>query len=278
MTPTADAGQTLSIAVCTKFTPDVSQVKADPATGRPDLARAPYRINNFDENAIEEAVRLKEQHGGRVVAISLIDHEPPRDVVLRALAMGVDALYLVTHAAAASGDAFATATILAAAIREIGAVYEMHPWDVILCGEASVDEYNGQVGPRIAEALGIVPITYVTRLEVVGGTVVAHRTIEDYVHVVEATVPALVTVGMETNQPRLPTVLQIMGAGRKPIVHLPLADLERAGLEIPRPALEVRSIFAPPSSRKRVRIEGDDPDDTARKLVRQLQAAGEVTL
>ena len=271
-----EAGSELAIAVCIKFTVDVNRLRPDPATAAPDLGHAHYRINDFDENALEEAVRLKERHGGRIVGVSLVEREPPRELLLRALAAGLDALYLVPHAAAASGDAFVTATILAAALEEIGAVYEMVSWDLVLCGDASCDTYDGQVGPRVAEALGIVPITYATRLDVRDDTIVAERTIEDYVHVVEATLPALVTVGSETNKPRLPHLRQIMDAGRKPIVRL-TAGLGRGALDRARATLELLGVTAPPSARRRMVVGGNGPDDVARKLVRQLQSDGELT-
>ncbi len=274
----------LAIAVCLKFTVDVSQLRPDPATGRPDLARARYRVNEFDENALEEAVRLKERYGGRIVAVSLVEREPPRDVLLRPLAAGADALYLVTHPAAASGDACVSATLLAAALREIGARCELPGWDLVLCGDASSDVYDGQVGPRLAEALGIVPITCVIRLELEGGRAVATRALEDVVHTVEAELPALVTVGAETNHPRLPHLRQIMDAGQKPIEHLAAAELDGGGFEDVQAGLELLDLTAPTAARRQLRLEAgangrsgaDGAAELARDLVHRLLAAGEL--
>ncbi len=267
----------LAIAVCLKFTVDVNQLRPDPGSGAPDLAGARWRVNEFDENALEEAVRLKERHGGRIVALSVVEREPPRDVLLRPLAAGADALYLVTHPAAAAGDAFVTATVLAAALDGIAARLERLRWDIVLCGDAASDGYDGQVGPRVAEALGLVPITYATRVEVAGEHVLATRTVEELVHEVEADLPVLVTVGAETNRPRLPHLRAIMDAGQKRTLRLTCAELERADLERMRSTIELVSITAPPSRRRRLRVEGDAPDDVARDLVRRLQAAGELT-
>jgi electron transfer flavoprotein beta subunit len=273
-----DVRRELAIAVCVKFVVDLEQLRVDPATGEPDLAHARYRINEFDRNALEEALRLKERQGGRIVGVSLVAEEPPRDVYLRAVAAGLDALYLVPHPRAASGDGLTTATLLAAALEEIGAVYEMCSWDIVLCGDAASDTYDSQIGPRLGEALGIVPITYVTGLEVRGGTVVARRMLEDCVHVVEAELPVLITVGSETNHPRLPHLMQILGAGQKPIEHLSLADLGQPDLAQAPPALELLGRTAPPTARKRIVLGGNDAGVLAHRLVRQLQAAGEVTL
>lgn len=272
-----EARHGLAIAVCVKFTVDLDQLRADPATGEPDLAHARYLVNEFDRNALEEALRLKERHGGRIVGVSLVEHEPQRDLLLRALAAGLDALYLVMHPAASSGDGFTTASVLAAALEEIAAVHEMCRFDLFLCGDAASDTYDSQVGPRLAEALGIVPITYTTRLEVSGDVVVARRLLEDRVHVVEAPLPVLVTVGSETNHPRLPHLMHILEAGQKPVTHLALGNGSRA-LEQNAPALRLLGMTSPPTTRKRIVVRGDDAGVVTRRLVRYLQAAGEVTL
>jgi len=268
----------LAIAVCVKFTPDPERLRPDPATGQPDLAHAAYHTNEFDRNALEAALFLKERHGARVVGVTLVEHEPPREVLLRAVAAGLDALYLVSHPAAGAGDGLVTATLLAAALEEIGAVYEMRRWDLVLCGDASDDGYDGQVGPRLAQALGIVPVTYATGLELRGTTLVARRLLEECVYVVEADLPALVTVGAETNTPRLPHLMRILEAGHKPIERLTWADLAHAELEQARPALQSLGASAPVSRRRRTVIQGEDPQMLARSLVRRLLAAGEVSL
>ncbi len=273
----SDPRRALALAVCLKFTVDVNQLRPDPATGAPDLARARWRVSDFDENALEEALRLRERHGGRIVALSLVEQEPPRDVLLRPLAAGADALYLVTHPAAGAGDASLTATLLAAALSEVASRLELPAWDLLLCGDASCDGFGAQVGPRIAEALGLVPITHATRVEVEGERVVATRTIEDVVHEVEADLPVVLTVGAETNKPRLPHLREIMDAGRKRIERLSLADLGRDDLAALRPAVELLRVVAPPSARRRLRVDGDGPDELARDLVRRLLAAGELT-
>ena len=268
----------LTILVCVKFTVDVNQLQADPATGQPNLARAVYRISNFDENAIEEAVRLKEKHGGRVIGISLAEQSPPRDVALKALAMGVDSLFVVKDARAARGGPGVAATVLAALVEKLVASHDISGWDLILCGDGSADEYNGQVGIRIAEALGVPSVTYVTRLEVAGGSLRADRAGERATETVEASLPAVVTVGMETNQPRMPTVLQIMGGGRKPIVELSLAELDRPDLLdlAAGQVVETEDIYAPPSARKRLVLKGEAVEETVQLLLRHLGEAGEV--
>jgi len=279
MTATGIASTPPSILVCLKFVPDPAQLQADSATGRPDLARAPIRISTFDENAIEAALRLAAEHAGRVVAMSLCAQVPPKDVVLKALAMGVAAVYLVRDDERLAHDPLRVATVLAAAARTIAARESLARWDLVICGEASADEYNQQVGPRLAASMNVPAVTYATALSLEGGVLRAERGIEDRTEVLELEPPALITVGTEINTARMPTVLQIMGAGRKPLVELALAEL--AGIDVAQlealPGIELLDVFSPPSVRKRIAISGDSAGEIAADLLRRLGIDGEVT-
>jgi electron transfer flavoprotein beta subunit len=269
-----------NILVCVKFVPDPSQLQAEPSTGQPDLKRTPFRISTFDENAIEAALQLATAHGGRVIAMSVCSQLPPRDVVLKALAMGVAAVYLVKDEGRLVGDPLRVATVLAALARTIVTRETLAQWDLVICGEASADEYNQQVGPRLATALNLPVVTYATQLSLHDGVLSAQRAIEDRSETLEVTTPVIVTVGTEINTARLPTVLQIMGAGRKPIVELALAELD--GLDIERlkalPQLEVLEVFSPPSARKQLVIKGESTLETVAELLRRLGADGEISL
>ena len=269
-----------NILVCIKFVPDPSQLQAEPSTGRPDLRRAPFRISTFDENAIEAALQLAAEHKGRVIAMSLCSQVPPKDVVLKALAMGVAAVYLIKDDGRLARDPLRVATVLAAAARTIAARETLSQWDLVICGEASADEYNQQVGPRLATALNLPAVTYATGLTLQDGVLRAERAVEDRSETVEVSIPAIATVGTEINTARMPTVLQVMGAGRKPMVELTLAEL--TGLDIEQlkafPAVEVLDVFSPPSARKQVVIKGESADEIVMDLLRRLGADGEVTL
>jgi electron transfer flavoprotein beta subunit len=276
---TAAITSTPSILVCVKFVPDPAQLQVESATGRPDLKRAPYRISTFDENAIEAALQLAAQHGGRAVAMSICAEPPPRDVVLKALAMGVAAVYLVRDEKRLAHDPLRIATVLAAAAHAVAAREGLEQWDLVICGEASADEFNQQVGPRLAAALDLPAITYATALAVNDGVLRAERGVEDRSETLEVTLPALVTVGTEINTARMPTVLQIMGAGRKPTIELTLTDLADLDMEQLKalPAIEVLDVFSPPSARKQVAINGESADEVVGELLRRLGADGEVT-
>lgn len=209
----------MNVAVCVKFTPDVAQIRTTPDD-------APLRINPLDENGLEAAVRL----GGRVTVVTVAPQAPPRELVLRALAMGADEALLVLDPAP---DALAVATALAP---------HLGGFDLVLCGEASVDAFNAQVGPRVAEALGCPSVTAALALRPDRGALEVDQALEDVIHTVRVELPAVVTVCMEANVPRMPTVLQIMGAGRKPV---------REVRSDTRGDVEVREVVAPPTSRRR---------------------------
>lgn len=275
----ADTSAVPNILVCVKFVSDPAQLQADPS-GRPDLKRAPFRISTFDENAIEAALQLAAAHGGRAVAMSLCAQLPPKDVVLKALAMGVAAVYLVKDAERLARDPLRVATVLAAAAGTIAARENTAQWDLLICGEASADEFNQQVGPRLAAAMNLPVVTYASKLTLQDGLLRAERSIEDRSETLELNVPALVTVGTEINVARMPTVLQIMGAGRKPLVELGLADLTGLDLEQLKgfAAVEVLEVFSPPSARKQIGIKGESAQEIAAELLRRLGADGEVML
>lgn len=273
------AAATPSILVCVKFVPDPAQLQVEAATGRPDLKRAPFRISTFDENAIEAALQLAAQHGGRAVALSVCAELPPRDVVLKTLAMGVAAVYLVRDENRLAHDPLRIATVLAAGAHAVAAREGLERWDLVICGEASADEFNQQVGPRLAAALDLPAITYATTLALNDGALRAERGVEDRSETLEVSLPALVTVGTEINTARMPTVLQIMGAGRKPTIEMALSDLARLDMEQLQalPAIEVLDVFSPPSARKQVTIKGESADEMVGELLRRLGADGEVT-
>ncbi|MHC5211031.1 MAG: electron transfer flavoprotein subunit beta/FixA family protein [Planctomycetota bacterium] len=260
----------LTIVVCVKVSPDTAQLRADPQTGAPRLVEAPPRISTFDENALEEAVRLRERHGGKVVALSLVAEDPPPELVLRLLAMGADEAVLVEESTVAQADSLATASILAAAMAKIGG------WDLVFCGEGSIDAYSCQVGPRLAESLGLPALTHVTRVEVRGDGLRVQRALEDRTLTVEAPLPVLLTVGQEINEARFPTVLQIMGASKKPTLRWSLSDL---GFEEGRTAaamsgLRTVEVYAPQIERRGLPIRGETTDEIAMELARKLFELG----
>lgn len=219
----------MDIIVCIKQIYDLGQIRVDAASKRPITEGVARKISDFDKNALEEAVRLKEKHGGKVLALI----GGAKDAAKEALAMGADEAIIYS----ADTDSLGTATLLAGIILQI-------KYDLILCGEASIDEFSFQIGPRLAQALGIPVLTYAKRIELKDNEIIVERNLETRYEVLKAKLPALVTATKEINEPRIPTLLQILGASKKKITEISPAK--------PEAGIETLSIMAIEMKRKEV--------------------------
>jgi electron transfer flavoprotein beta subunit len=199
----------MNIFVCMKQTYDLQQVRIRKETRQPVLENVPLTLGNIDKNALEEAIRIKEKSGGKITVLSA-GPESLEDTVKEALAMGADEAVLITALELDAIESALSAVLLAKAAAQAG------PYDLIFLGEGSTDSYSGQVGPRLAELLDLPQITFAKSLSLEGRTLRAVRSLEDSLEEVEVDLPALVTMVSEINEPRIPTVTQILKAGRKP--------------------------------------------------------------
>jgi len=256
------------LVVCMKQALDVAEIKIDPATRCPITAGVPRKISDFDKNALEEAIRLKERLGAEVLVIT-VGPEEARMALREALAMGADRAYLLSDPAFEGSDTLAISYILAEAIKKLGG------FDLIFCGEASVDSFSAQVGPRLAERLDIPQITYVRKLSL-DGDVVAERSLEDCYETVKAKTPALLTVTREINEPRIPSLMAIMKASKKEITVWNAEDLkvpkERVGEA--GSAVRIIEVVAPKMERKRIVIKAETVEEIAETLVKALTKEG----
>ncbi len=253
----------MDIIVCLKPVPDLSQIRIKRETREPILEGAPLVFGQFEKNALEEAVRLKEKQGGKVTALAL-GPAKLKDAIIEALAIGADEAVILTDPALSGGGSASTAQLLAAAISKIG------KFDLILMGEGSADNYSGQVTSRLAELLNLPQVTYVRELKVEGGRIRATRDLEDALEVVEVDLPVVVSVTSEINTPRLPPLTAILKASRKPTKVFGPAELgTRAGT----PLTQTVSNLAPEQERKQNLFEGD-ADKAVDELVKALQKEG----
>ena len=259
-----EAEETLPrIIVCLKQAIDVSQLKADPSTRRLVTAGVPRKISDFDKNALEEAVRLREKLGGEVITVTA-SVEDAKTSIREALAMGADKGYFINDEALQNSDTLATSFVLAEALKKIG------QFDLILCGEASIDGFSAQVGPRLAELLNIPVITYARKISFEDNAVLVERTLEDRYETVKTQTPVIVTVTREINEPRIPSLMAIMKASKKEIVTWRLADFGVPSERVGETGSGVRivDVLAPKVERKKVVIEGENPAEIAEKLVK----------
>ena len=177
----------MKILVCIKQVPDTVEVKIDPKTGTLIRDGVPSIINHDDKTGIEAALRIKEQLGGTVTVVSM--GPPQADVALReALAMGCDDAYLVSAREFGGSDTYATSGIIAAALKHIG-------YDLIITGRQAIDGDTAQVGPQVAEKLGLTQITYAEEiLDIKDGRITVKRHIDGGVETVEGPLPIVITV------------------------------------------------------------------------------------
>ncbi|KGN03010.1 electron transfer flavoprotein subunit beta [Clostridium novyi A str. 4570] len=193
----------MKIVVCLKQVPDTNQVKIDPVTGTLVREGVPSIINPEDKNALEEALRLKDENGATVTVISM--GPPQAEAALReAMAMGADDAILISDRAFAGADTLATSHALAGALKKL-------EYDIIFAGRQAIDGDTAQVGPEIAEHLGLPQITYVEKVDVDGDKLTVRRALENGYEVLEVQTPCLLTAIKELNEPRYMDMKNVFG-------------------------------------------------------------------
>ena len=213
----------MNIVVCLKQVPDTTEVKIDPQTNTLIRQGIKNIVNPFDTYALEEGVHLKERYGGKVSAISM---GPPQaeEVLREAISTGADEAILLSDTAFAGADTLATAYTLSQAINRL------EQYDIIICGRQTVDGDTGQVGPELAEMLGIPFVAYVSQIEQIdSGYMRVQRMIEEGHEVIETPLPAVITVVKEINIPRLPS---LRGLARAKSAVIPVWNAEELGIDI----------------------------------------------
>ena len=195
----------MKIVVCAKQVPDTTEVKLDPQTGTLIRDGVPSIINPDDKAGIEAALQLKEKCPGSTVTV--VSMGPPQaDVALReALAMGCDEAILVTDRAFGGADTWATSSTIAAALKKLD-------FDVIITGRQAIDGDTAQVGPQIAEHLGLPQVSYAENIEIDGDYLKVQRQFEDRYHIIKVKTPCVITALAELAQPRYMTVAGIVDA------------------------------------------------------------------
>jgi electron transfer flavoprotein alpha/beta subunit len=190
----------MNIIVLVKQVPDASEVKINRETNTLIRDGVPSIINPYDMYALEEALRLREKHGGKVTALTM---GPPQaaEALKEAVALGADDVVLISDRAFAGADTWATSYALSMAIKKIGS------FDLVIAGKQAIDGDTAQVGPETADMLGVPFVAYVRKIEEVGATkMVAERLMDEGYDIVETTLPAVITVVKEINTPRLPSL------------------------------------------------------------------------
>jgi electron transfer flavoprotein beta subunit len=260
----------MHIVVCVKMVPDTTQVKVDPVTNTLVREGIPFITNPFDDNAVEAALNLKDRYGAKVSVISM-GPLPAEVVIKKAIARGADAGYLISDRVFGGSDTLATSRVLAGAVARLA---EKEPVSLVICGKQTIDGDTAQVGPGMATRLGYSQITLVDQIASIReaeGTMVARVKFDDRYEMIEAKLPAVITVIREMNQPRYPSVPGRLHAEKVNVAvwgnDVLKLDPKTTGLN-GSPTF-VKRIFAPPKKVGEV-IQG--ADGYQREAIEKIQA------
>ena len=249
----------MKIIVCVKQVPDTSGKVAVNPDGTLNRASMATITNPDDLNAVEAALVLKEQTGAEVVIVSM--GPPPAEGMLReCIARGADRAVLVSGREFGGSDTYATSQILAAAINKIG----VEEGDIVMCGRQAIDGDTAQVGPQIAEKLGLPQVSYAANIQKDGDTLTIQRMLEDGYMTIKVKTPCLITCIKELNEPRYMSVGGVFEAYSKPLTTLDyealkdheLIDATTIGLK--GSPTNILKSFTPPQKGAGMMLEGDD--------------------
>ncbi len=261
----------MKIIVCIKQVPDTTNVKINPETNTLIRQGVESIINPFDMYAIEEGIRLKEKYGGTVTVLSM---GPPQveSALREALSYGVDNAILLSDRAFAGADTLATSFTLAQGIKRIGDA------DIIFMGKQAIDGDTGQVGPGVAEHLNLPHITDIRKIEEVNidsGNITAERLMEDGYVRLKTTLPVVLTVVKEINEPRLPSLRGKMNAKKAEIAlwTAETLNIDHAVIGLNGSPTEVIKIFTPPKPERGKIFEGEAKESVA-FLLKELRNSG----
>lgn len=257
----------MKIIVCAKQVPDTNEVRIDPVKGTLIREGVPSILNPDDASALEAALTLREQQPGATV--SVLSMGPPQACYMlrECLAMGADDAYLLSARAFGGADTCATSTTLAAGVRKIG------KYDIIFAGRQAIDGDTAQVGPQLAQRLGIPSVTYVQKVVSIGdGKAIVERQLEDGYEVIEVTLPCLLTCVKELCEPRYMTVRGIVEAYETDITIWNEGDvaLDAADCGLNASPTQVFRSFTPPQKGKGEMLEGG-AQEMAKTLVSRLK-------
>ena len=262
-------GDQLGIIVLIKQVPDIEKVRFDFETGRLDRSSAEAVINPFDLNALEAAVQIKEAVGATVTAISM-GPKAAESALRDAIARGADRGILLTDTRFAGADTLATSYALSSAIRRLGS------FDLVICGEKTIDGDTAQVGPEVAEFLGIPHVAYVEEiLEADKKRIIVKSRMGRNYYVLALRLPGLITVTKDVNAPRLPTLRDKIRSRRAEITVWDADSLSEVAdtrlFGVSGSPTTVARVYAPHAEKRKGMIFRGNPEEAAEKIVGVLK-------
>lgn len=258
----------MRIAVCVKQVPDTNEIRINPETGTLIRDGVPSILNNDDANALEQALQIKDANPDTTVTVLTMGPTQAKEMLQECLAMGADEAILLSDRALGGSDTWATSNALAAGLRKAG------PFDLILAGRQAIDGDTAQVGPQIAEKMGLPQVTYVKEFELEGDTVTVKRALEDGYEKLRVKLPCVLTAIKELNTPRYMSVPGILRAAKAEIQVWSADDIgvDKTTVGLKASPTNVFRSFTPKPKGKGITVEGDTPKELAGNLLADLRA------
>ena len=262
------------IIVCAKQVPDTNVIKINPKTGTLIRDGVPSILNHDDANALEEALKIKDKYED--VTITVVSMGPPQasDLLFECIAKGADEGILVSDRAVGGSDTWATSNTLEAAIKKWEK--ENGPADLIFAGRQAIDGDTAQVGPEIAEHLGLPQVTYALEAELTDDGLTILKECEDANQKIAVSLPCLVTFTKPSFDPRYPTIKRKLAANRAEIPVLgedAFPDIDKTRIGLKGSPTHVKKSFVPPRKQGGVMIKEESNTASAQKLVAMLSEA-----
>ena len=265
----------MNILVCVKQVPDTTEIKIDPETNTLIRQGVPSILNPFDGYAMEAAARVKDKDPDTKIYVISMGPEQAKAVIKECISLGADKGFLVSGREFGGSDTLATSYILSEAIKKLEKD-EGIKFDMIFCGKQAIDGDTAQVGPEIAEQLGLPQVTYALEAFVEGDELHVHKEVEGGKEVIGIKFPCLITFTKPSFDPRYPTIKSKLAANKAEIgVIAPadLPDIDQAKIGLKGSPTHVKKSFVPERKKGGVLIKEEEPEESAKKLFTMLSDA-----
>jgi electron transfer flavoprotein beta subunit len=258
----------MKIIVCVKQVPDTNEVKIDPVKGTLIREGVPSILNHDDANALEEALKIKDRDPDTTITVITMGPPQAKETLQECIAMGADDAVLLSDRALGGSDTWATSNALAAAVRKLGA------YDVIFTGRQAIDGDTAQVGPQLAEKLGLPQVTYVMEFSMNGNEIIVKRALENGYEALKLKTPCVLTAIKELNSPRYMSVRGIYKAAAFDIKVWSAADIgvDPATVGLEASPTNVYKSFTPVKKGRGVIVEGDSAKEIADNFISSLKS------
>ena len=257
----------MKIVVCVKQVPNTNEIKINPETGTLIRDGVESILNHDDANALEQALRIKDEDKETKVTVITMGPPQAKEMLQECIAMGADEAILLSDRALGGSDTWATSNALAAGIRKIG------EYDLILAGRQAIDGDTAQVGPQIAEKLGLAQVTYVKEFKMEGKDIYVKRALEDGYEELKVKLPCVLTAIKDLNTPRYMSIRGILKGAKAEIKVWGAEEIgvDKSTVGLKASPTNIFRSFTPKPKGKGITVEGDTAKELAENLLTDLR-------